>query len=179
LRKTLVLAAVAACFVASPALASTTVDFTGTDFTSINGGTPPSTVSGSFSYDYNAGTQTFTLTDLSTTINGTAYTAANTVATLTGGTALVIGGTPNGAGGLSPNDFVLNLLFNPTSGQVTTALQLQTMDGGYHISQANTLSLSSPAAVPEPATWAMMLLGFAGMGFAMRRKRTPALAQVA
>ncbi len=28
------------------------------------------------------------------------------------------------------------------------------------------------AAVPEPATWAMMLFGFGAMGFAMRRKRT-------
>ena len=35
------------------------------------------------------------------------------------------------------------------------------------------------AAVPEPATWAMMLLGFAGIGFAMRRRRQPVLAQVA
>jgi hypothetical protein len=34
-------------------------------------------------------------------------------------------------------------------------------------------------AVPEPATWALMLLGFAGIGFAMRRRRTPALAQLA
>jgi len=25
--------------------------------------------------------------------------------------------------------------------------------------------------VPEPATWAMMLLGFGGIGMAMRRKR--------
>jgi hypothetical protein len=34
-------------------------------------------------------------------------------------------------------------------------------------------------AVPEPATWAMMLLGFGGIGFAMRRRRQPTLAQVA
>jgi len=34
-------------------------------------------------------------------------------------------------------------------------------------------------AVPEPATWGMMLLGFGAVGFAMRRRRTPALAQVA
>ena len=34
-------------------------------------------------------------------------------------------------------------------------------------------------AVPEPATWAMMLLGFAGIGFAMRRRRLPSLAQIA
>ena len=36
-----------------------------------------------------------------------------------------------------------------------------------------------PGAVPEPATWAMMLLGFGAVGFAMRRRRTPVLAQVA
>jgi len=34
-------------------------------------------------------------------------------------------------------------------------------------------------AVPEPATWGMMLLGFAGMGLTLRRRRRPALAQVA
>jgi PEP-CTERM motif len=27
------------------------------------------------------------------------------------------------------------------------------------------------AAVPEPSTWAMMLLGFAGLGFAFRQSR--------
>jgi len=35
------------------------------------------------------------------------------------------------------------------------------------------------AAVPEPATWAMMLVGFGGIGLAMRRRRRPVLAQVA
>jgi len=35
------------------------------------------------------------------------------------------------------------------------------------------------APVPEPATWAMMLVGFAGIGMAMRRRRNPALAQLA
>ena len=34
-------------------------------------------------------------------------------------------------------------------------------------------------AVPEPATWAMMLLGFAGIGVSLRRRRKPALAQLA
>jgi PEP-CTERM motif len=34
-------------------------------------------------------------------------------------------------------------------------------------------------AVPEPATWALMILGFAGVGAAMRRSRKPALAQLA
>lgn len=36
-----------------------------------------------------------------------------------------------------------------------------------------------PAAVPEPATWAMMLLGFGAIGFSMRKRRRPTLAQIA
>lgn len=35
------------------------------------------------------------------------------------------------------------------------------------------------AAVPEPATWAMMLLGFGAMGMVVRRRRKPVLAQIA
>ena len=31
-------------------------------------------------------------------------------------------------------------------------------------------NLAVGGAVPEPATWALMMLGFGGMGFAMRRK---------
>lgn len=33
-----------------------------------------------------------------------------------------------------------------------------------------TISPVAVAAVPEPATWAMMLVGFGGIGFAMRRR---------
>jgi hypothetical protein len=37
-------------------------------------------------------------------------------------------------------------------------------------------SITSISAVPEPSTWAMMILGFAGIGFmAYRRKSKPAL----
>lgn len=33
------------------------------------------------------------------------------------------------------------------------------------------------ASVPEPATWAMMLIGFGAIGWQLRRRRTPVLAQ--
>ena len=40
--------------------------------------------------------------------------------------------------------------------------------------------LSAPPPVPEPATWAMMLMGFGAAGYAVRRRRrTTALAQLA
>ena len=38
---------------------------------------------------------------------------------------------------------------------------------------------ATTTAVPEPATWALMLLGFGGIGMAMRRRRQPVLTQVA
>lgn len=61
--------------------------------------------------------------------------------------------------------------FDPTPGSF-----IFTAQGGTITSfSATTLA----RAVPEPATWGMMLLGFAGIGFAMRRRRQPALAQLA
>lgn len=35
----------------------------------------------------------------------------------------------------------------------------------------NSVNPATPGAVPEPATWAMMLLGFGGIGMTMRRRR--------
>jgi PEP-CTERM motif len=54
-----------------------------------------------------------------------------------------------------------------------------TESGSYIYSNFSVVDLSAPpftGAVPEPSTWAMMLLGFAGIGFmAYRRKNKPAL----
>jgi hypothetical protein len=43
---------------------------------------------------------------------------------------------------------------------------------------SGTLTFAAQSAVPEPATWGMMLLGFGAVGFSVRRKRVP-LMQVA
>jgi hypothetical protein len=60
------------------------------------------------------------------------------------------------------------------------------VDAGYSSPQQLTVSNFSlngtnfGAPVPEPATWAMMLIGFGGIGFAMRRQRkAPQLPQAA
>jgi hypothetical protein len=42
---------------------------------------------------------------------------------------------------------------------------------GGNAAYSGTLTFAA-GAVPEPGTWAMMLLGFGGIGFAMRRKRS-------
>ena len=49
--------------------------------------------------------------------------------------------------------------------------------GTQYFSLENAINLSAPpvvgSGVPEPSTWAMMLLGFAGLGFAGYRKVRP------
>ena len=54
----------------------------------------------------------------------------------------------------------------------TTALDPSNVNTAF----AGDLSITTVAAVPEPSTWAMMILGFAGIGFmAYRRKSKPVL----
>lgn len=44
---------------------------------------------------------------------------------------------------------------------------------------SNAVLYRATGAVPEPATWAMMLLGFGAIGMASRRRQKPVLAQIA
>jgi len=52
---------------------------------------------------------------------------------------------------------------------------------GIFLFKQNSINLATTPPVPEPATWAMMLLGFGGIGMAMRRsrRRSSTLMQVA
>lgn len=84
-------------------------------------------------------------------------------------------------------------IFSPASGNQTdpnTNPVVTFLLTGSDVSAFSTLQLSSSQnafeidnlainPVPEPATWAMMLLGFGGIGLAMRRRRKPVLAQIA
>lgn len=66
-------------------------------------------------------------------------------------------------------------IFNPVSATFTTtgAFQLRIIDGSTAFSgnDFGVDNLSINAAVPEPATWAMMILGFLGVGFMSYRRR--------
>jgi hypothetical protein len=76
--------------------------------------------------------------------------------------------------------FLSILVDNPVSGTVKdqyNALNHGTPYAGFPTAGFWTASFPTVTpAVPEPSTWAMMLLGFAGVGFmAYRRKSKPAL----
>ena len=76
-------------------------------------------------------------------------------------------------GALGPNEFWgLDTTFIPM-GTYTLLIQGNNTGPG---SLGGTVTIN-PASVPEPATWAMMLLGFGAIGWQLRRRRTPVLAQ--
>jgi hypothetical protein len=62
----------------------------------------------------------------------------------------------------------------------STTTNTITLSNGQGSSNAQIFATGTPA-VPEPATWGLMLLGFAGVGVAMRRsrRRSGALMQIA
>ena len=97
-----------------------------------------------------------------------------TIVTVTGG-----GSTQTFANAPSPpaitalQQFGLNLLAN-TNYTVRVAGTSPNAAGEWH----GGITINA-GPVPEPATWAMMLLGFGGIGMAMRRGRRLKLAQVA
>jgi hypothetical protein len=67
--------------------------------------------------------------------------------------------------------------FNYTGGAFTlTVLDLSVPAGQGSTSFALTGRIEAVAAVPEPSTWAMMVLGFAGVGFIAYRRRKQSVA---
>jgi hypothetical protein len=44
-------------------------------------------------------------------------------------------------------------------------------DGQFYLQPSGTLTVSQIGAIPEPASWAMMLLGFVAIGTTMRRRK--------
>lgn len=84
---------------------------------------------------------------------------------------LAVDHTPNGE-----NKYA----FLSSGGTLMNGLHYDLLGGSAgDIRQVRILREGATVPVPEPATWGMMLLGFAGVGIAMRRRRKTYIAQVA
>ena len=116
-----------------------------------------------------AGSYSISLTSTASGANDADFDAVY----LTGGSIVGQLDIPELVGSSDPLELFGKLNFNLGPGEYTLHLEgTSTGNGSFGGNVAFT-------AVPEPATWAMMLLGFGAVGFAMRRRRTPALMQVA
>lgn len=109
-----------------------------------------------------------TITGITGTINGLAITGLNgfvgsdNLYYLTGPSFL------DGSGlGFTASDGSQTSLFYQDS---ASSYRITTFTGGF-ASGLVTASSSAVAAVPEPAGWAMMIVGMGAVGFAMRRRR--------
>ena len=69
-------------------------------------------------------------------------------------------------------------LANFALGIGTFVLTLEGTPGTQTGSFGGSVAFQAQSAVPEPGTWAMMLIGFGAVGFSMRRKR-PSMLQAA
>jgi hypothetical protein len=140
-------------------------------FVAIGSGFPPVDTFGTFDLSFPFTSPTlFTLLISFTAPAGSA--GADTFSSTITGSVSVING-----GGVHVDFDNTAHLFTSSAGSFTVTLN------DFDIS-AGTLGTPitgriNAVAVPEPATWGMMLLGFAGIGMAMRRRRRPALAQLA
>lgn len=168
------LSAIALACSALPAHASVSIDAGTTVSTTSVSGTPES-----FSFGY-AGTGTDSpFTQL---LNWTNTLAASTSITLSGIgdidiTTVLLTGTGLGAGISLPQ-----LLNNPDTFSLSNQNLLA---GSYTLAVTGTRGTSgsfggnvSASALPEPGTWAMMLMGFGFIGYAMRRNRSKVTTRV-
>jgi hypothetical protein len=185
-------AATAGAGAANAALVHDLVTFTATDFTVgiPPGPVPVDPVTGSFTISFDP-TQTYTdetagITLKSLNISLDSALSFNYSPTATPSLLadeLVVGGVNDGAccidtgPPIPENDFYLHIYTftaNPTFQQLGYAVA----GGGYFFTAEATGSVTvtpiNTPVVPEPATWAMMLAGFAGLGFLGYRRTVKA-----
>jgi hypothetical protein len=110
------------------------------------------------------------------TINYNSLPSGNIIAGLGGSQTVNFPGLLNGTvyiglhfGGSAPGDAGNNTAFFKIDASNLDTIQINPVDA---IGSSNAVLLAAvpTGAVPEPATWALMLLGFAGIGHAMRRR---------
>ena len=171
------------------------VDFTGTTHagsTAVTAGLP---ISGSFSFDETAAVAGFSDANTANfTAPGSAqFTVDGQTRTYTltdiflNSTGAIVFGFANGPDSLTILEFTsnTNLSSPPAAGLLTGLFFLNAFtpapgtvcppDGD----GPNQILAEVRPSVPEPATWSMMLLGFAGIGFQLRRARKATSASAA
>jgi PEP-CTERM motif-containing protein len=85
---------------------------------------------------------------------------------------LIVGSSPDGNGSMNSHSPYINGTgtFTLTAAGVTDTSIISNVIFQFSTSQDPFVRIDGVAAVPEPATWAMMILGFFGVGFLAYRR---------
>ena len=169
----LAVAAVAALGIAQPAAAAVVTS----DYTFVTGDAG----SGTFSLDIDFAANSIVLSAFSYTLGSTTFTTADVTLQQTGGANFIIGGNTNGAAIVSSLGGADDFVFNGSTGPVfppSSFTYYVAADIFPERTTSNILAFAQTPTqgVPEPSAWAMMLLGFGGIGAVMRRRKVAALA---
>lgn len=150
----------------------TNVSGSSSDF--VISGTSGTPAAGTFSLDFDSGTSTYSLTDFELLI-GQLYDLSNAglVQEDPSNPVWTIGGTLNGVASVGNGTTDFLFFFNPALATSNGGLIFSLGDLEFPLNQQITITQlgSPPPEIPEPASWAMMLTGFAAVGLALRRRR--------
>jgi PEP-CTERM motif-containing protein len=140
---------------------------------------PITSHSGTFTLLHDDVAGTITLSEINFSLGATSFTTANTSAFQ--GLGSGIGGNTNGPGGLSAgtDDFTLSFFSPFVLDGASFAYTLTTEPFIITATQVSLSRVVPGGAIPEPTSWAMMLLGFGAVGLAIRRRRAIARACLA
>jgi hypothetical protein len=181
----------AVLFAASPASAQAVYVYTGNNFTNVfaPGYTTSNKITGTLTLSSALPSSLTTLTNEVALV--TSYSFSDGVNTFTSpccdaGSQTVFDFTTDASGNILTWDVTLETNDNHT-GDLTTEGGVNSFDqslvggvlGGSNDGSPGVWSLqSTTSAVPEPATWALFLLGFGALGWRLRNRRQPLRAPV-
>ena len=135
-------------------------------------GIPAGTFSDVFTFTTPAGTITSAVMTIAVVLNGTADLDFSRVFLTTSAGTVFDFANVTGTG-----VFELRLLPDTIIPAGTQSITVNGVSRGNGSFSGTLAFLSTAGAVPEPATWAMMLFGFGAVGYSMRRRPTVRFAQ--
>lgn len=165
---------------ASAAIITQTFAFTGTGFNGVGNGPPPlTTVTGSVTVTYDTSVTVIDQLGASAVVPSVPFASPirySYYSSFDGGTLSFASGGYNPSIANAGQGFALTFR-NVGSGQPQGVSLNYALAGNNELfSTRNVTITAGPAevsgAVPEPATWAMLLLGFGGIGATLRRRAT-------
>jgi hypothetical protein len=139
--------------------------------TKFEAGAPEDPVTGIFTFTYDNAAPITMPSPVGLTVTGfnVPYTGP-ALFSFTRGSDLLIVGNNIGLGSYTVSPGTPGFGFSMLGVSSIPTISNFTYSSGGKLWHSSDVTVSAVAGVPEPATWALMMLGFGGVGYAMRRK---------